>query len=210
MKKYKLLVNGIIFDGSAHKLTDVEVQKLVKHKTDNSISKWEELKDDLEDLIDGYDRHETNWWVAERVIINNSLNFHLFDEDGILLWTKRHDELSHIYDLADKYNIEDGFEDVEKSLDAVPYEGQENILLFYLINKGDFFSYDIESEEIPNFEDFAIVSQGLETPEYEIEFLEKVFYKNSELESELDFEFTKCQDLVIEVFTLDELDEDDD
>jgi hypothetical protein len=203
MKKYKLLVNGTIFDGSAHKLTDLEVQKLNKYKTDNSINKWEELYDDLEDLVEDYDRYETNWWNAERIMVTPSLNFVLLDEANNLLWTKKHEEISDIYDLADKYNIEDGFDDIEKSFDAVPYEDQENILFVYELLKGDYCSFEIDSEEIPNIEDFAIVSHCLETPDEEFEFLEKVFYKNIELDPNYDDQFEKGKLLVVELFTMD-------
>jgi hypothetical protein len=161
------------------------------------------LYDDLEDLVEDYDRYETNWWCAERILVTPSLNFVLLDEANNLLWTKKHDEASDIYDLADEYNIEDGFDDIEKSFDAVPDEDQENILLVYELLKGDFCSFEIDSDEIPNIEDFAIVSHCLETPDEEFELLEKVFYKNLELDPNYDDQFEKGKLLVVELFTLD-------
>jgi|GEM_PF-2278370 hypothetical protein len=201
MKTYKLTIQGMTFEGSAHKLTDEEVQKLVVFKEDNSIQDWPQLYGELPRLLDGYDPYATNWWHASRPFLDDTLHFVLRDDADEGVWDKKLDELSDLYDLADKYNLPDGFEDIKEPLDAVPYAGQENILLSYEMLKGTFASYTIESDETPEPKDFAIVRSSIETPKYELELVEKLFYKNQELEAEFNDGWLRGKELVVEVFT---------
>jgi hypothetical protein len=209
---YKLSVRGMTFEGSAHKLSDDEVQRLVDFKEENCSQSWTELYNELPKLLTGYDPQETNWWHAVRPCLDQALHFVLSDDGGQIFWDRKLDEIGELYDLHEKYNLPDGFEDTKESFDAVPAEGQENILFTYEMLKGIFGSYIIESTEVPQPKDFAIVPISIETPEYEVELLEKIFYKNQELEPDFDDEWVRGKQLIVEVFTSESLssDEDDD
>ena len=92
----------------------------------------------------------------------------------------------------------------------IKLEGKENILLVYETVKGTMFNLEIESEEEPKPTDFAVTVQSMETPQYEEELVSKVFFKGTELERSFDEEFFRGKSLTVELFTMDDLDSDDD
>ncbi len=204
-KKYKLSIHGTTFEGAAHKLSAEEARSLVAFKEANSIQSWIELYDELPKLLPGYDPRETNWWHAFRPCLDEALHFVLSDDEGQTFWDEGLDELAELYDLDDQYRLPDGFEDLKESFDAVPAEGQENILFSYEMLKGAFGTYIIEANEVPQPKDFAIVPTSIETPDYEVELLEKIFYKSQELEPDFDDSWVRGKQLVLEVFTSESL-----
>ena len=48
---YKLLMNGYYFQGSAHKLTSNEINKLHEFKKEKSYKSWEQMFSDLPDIL---------------------------------------------------------------------------------------------------------------------------------------------------------------
>ena len=206
MAKYKLLVNGLGIDGSAHSLTDEEVQNILSFKEKEGYQKLNEMYSDLPQILDGYDHYETNYWVTTTALDTESLHFVLVSENDEVVWDAKIKEL----DLTmENFEYSEDAEDHAKEIDAYPYEGRENILLVYETIKGTMFALEFESEEDPKPRDFAVTSQSMETPNYEEALISKVFFKGQELERNYDEENYRGKNLTIELFTMDDIDNDD-
>jgi hypothetical protein len=205
MSKYKLLINGFGMESSAHNLTSDEVKIILDAKEEGNHEELSEMYSMIPDLIENYDHYDTNWWVASRPYVNDRLMFVLTDEGGNVIWEKGWKELTDIYDLQDKYGDIPSLEDVSEVIDAYPHEGHENILCLIEDVKGTLCNYYIESDEAPKFEDFGFTAQSLESPIFDYEFMNKMFYKNQELEKEFDDEWVIGKSLEIYLFTLDDL-----
>jgi hypothetical protein len=207
MAKYKLLVNGYGLDGSAHTLTDEEVQTILSFKEKEGYQNLSEMYMDLPEILEDYDHYTTNYWVTTTTIATESLHFVLLSENGEVVWDVKLDELDR---LMDKFDYPENAEDHDKDINGVPYEGKENILLVYETTKGTMFGFDIESEEEPKATDFAVTIQSMETPKYEEELVSKVFFKGQEMERNYDEENYRGKSLTVELFTMDDLDNEDD
>ena len=206
MAKYKLLVNGFGIDGSAHSLTDEEVQNILSFKEKEGYQKLNEMYSDLPQILDGYDHYETNYWVTTTALDTESLHFVLVSENDEVVWDAKIKEL----DLTmENFEYSEDSEDHAKEIDAYPHEGRENILLVYETIKGTMFALEFESEEDPKPSDFAVTSQSMETPNYEEALISKVFFKGQELERNYDEENYRGKNLTIELFTMDDIDNDD-
>jgi hypothetical protein len=72
------------------------------------------------------------------------------------------------------------------------------------------FGFDIESDEEPKPTDFAVNFQSMETPDYEESLVSKMFFKGQEMERNYDEEAYRGKSLTVELFTMDDLDNDDD
>lgn len=207
MAKYKLLVNGFGIDGSAHSLTDEEVQNILSFKEKEGYQKLNEMYSDLPEILDDYDHYQTNYWVTTTTLDTESLHFVLVSENDEVVWDAKINELDK---LMENFEYPEDAEDHAKEIDAYPHEGRENILLVYETTKGTMFGLEFESDEEPKPSDFAVTSQSMETPNYEETLISKVFFKGQELERNYDEENYRGKNLTIELFTMDDLDSDDD
>lgn len=207
MAKYKLLVNGYGMDGSAHTLTDEEVQTILSFKEKEGHNTLDEMYNDLPEILEDYDHYMTNYWVTSTALANDSLHFVLVDEKDDVIWDVKFADLDR---AMENFEYPEDADDHAKSIDAYPYEGKENILLVYETVKGTMFNFEIESEEVPKPTDFAVTVQSMETPEYEEELVSKVFFKGTELERNFDEEYFWGKSLTVELFTMADLDNDDD
>ena len=207
MAKYKLLVNGYGLDGSAHTLTDEEVQTILSFKEKEGYQNLTELYMDLPEILEDYDHYMTNYWVTTTTIASESLHFVLVSENDEVVWDVKLDELDH---LMDRFEYPEDADEHEKEIDAYPHEGKENILLVYETIKGTMFGFDIESDEEPKPTDFAVNFQSMETPDYEESLVSKMFFKGQEMERNYDEEAYRGKSLTVELFTMDDLDNDDD
>lgn len=207
MAKYKLLANGFGIDGSAHSLTDEEVQNILSFKEKEGYQKLNEMYSDLPEILDDYDHYQTNYWVTTTTLDTESLHFVLVSENDEVVWDAKIDELDK---LMENFEYPEDAEDHAKEIDAYPHEGRENILLVYETTKGTMFGLEFESDEEPKPSDFAVTSQSMETPNYEEALISKVFFKGQELERNYDEENYRGKNLTIELFTMDDLDSDDD
>lgn len=206
MAKYKLLVNGYGLDGSAHSLTDEEVQNILSFKEKEGYKKLDEMYFDLPQILDGYDHYDTNYWVTTTALDTESLHFVLVNEDDEVVWDVKFKEMDF---LMENFEYPEDAEDHAKEIDAYPYEGRENILLVYETIKGTMFGLEFESEEAPKPSDFAVTFQSMETPNYEEVLISKVFFKGQELERKYDEENYRGKNLTIELFTMDDIDNQD-
>jgi hypothetical protein len=207
MAKYKLLVNGYGLDGSAHTLTDEEVQTILSFKEKEGYQNLTEMYMDLPEILEDYDHYMTNYWVTTTTIASESLHFVLVSENDEVVWDVKLDELDH---LMDRFEYPEDADEHEKEIDAFPHEGKENILLVYETIKGTMFGFDIESDEEPKPTDFAVNFQSMETPDYEESLVSKMFFKGQEMERNYDEEAYRGKSLTVELFTMDDLDNDDD
>jgi hypothetical protein len=206
MDKYSLLVNGTGFDGSAHVLTSEEVQKIRDFQVEAGYDSLGELYSDLPELLDGYDHYDTNYWVRSTAMATSRLHFVLVDDDEKIVWDVKPEELSGVNDETIGFKFPEDAEDHIKEIDAYPHEGKENILLVYEETKGTMIDFVVESDEVPKPIDFSFTIQSLETPEYELELIDKVFFKGNQLEPVYEQENYSGKGLTIEIFTMDDLD----
>ena len=207
MAKYKLLVNGYGLDGSAHTLTDEEVQTILSFKEKEGHKTLDEMYMDLPEILEDYDHYMTNYWVTTTTLANDSCHFVLVNEKDEVIWDVKFEDLDR---TMENFEYPENADDHTKEIDAYPHEGKENILLVYETVKGTMFNLEIESEEEPKPTDFAVTVQSMETPQYEEELVSKVFFKGTELERSFDEEFFRGKSLTVELFTMDDLDSDDD
>jgi hypothetical protein len=91
------------------------------------------------------------------------------------------------------------------SLDAYPHDAKPNILLFWQELIGSLVSFTIESDTQPKPTDFAHTNRCLETPNYELELIDKVFYKGKLLKREYDYEDYRGKNLTVELFTMEDV-----
>jgi len=207
MAKYKLLVNGYGLDGSAHTLTDEEVQTILSFKEKEGHKTLDEMYMDLPEILEDYDHYMTNYWVTTTAIDSERLHFVLVDEQENVVWDVKQDEMDR---FMENFEYPENADDHIKEIDAYPHEGKENILLVYETVKGTMFGFNIESDEQPKPSDFAVTGQSMETPNYEEQLIDKVFFKGQELERNYDEEHFWGKSLTVELFTMDDLDSDDD
>lgn len=206
MAKYKLLVNGLGLDGSAHVLTDEEVQTIFTYKEKEGHKTLDEMYMDLPEILEDYDHYMTNYWVTTTAIATESLHFVLVNEKDEVVWDVKSEEMDR---FMDKFKYPDNEDEHEKEIDAFPHEGKENILLVYETIKGTMFGFDIESDEEPKPTDFAVNFQTMETPEYEESLVSKMFFKGQEMERNYDEETYRGKNLTVELFTMDDVNNDE-
>ena len=208
--KYTLLVSGSCFEGSAHVLAENEVKILHEFKQKNGYESWEEMHSDLSTILENYNPDDTNYWVTSTALKTPRLHFVLLDENQNVIWDSKSNELSDIeddntwseYPDAIARLIENDWLSPTKSIDAYPHDEKPNILLVYQEVRGTLINFTIESDTQPNPKDFAHTTQSLETPEYELELVDRVFYRGQLLEREYDHENWRSKNLVVEVFTM--------
>jgi hypothetical protein len=211
--KYRLLMNGNCFEGSAHILSDSEVNEILEFQKVNDIESLSEMFEDLS-IILGESNYApdrlTNYWLNYTSIRDAELNFTLIDGHEKVLWRS-----TEIYDLeqtkwVDLVSIEDldipslsSYNAAGKAeLDAYPQDSKSNILFYFQESKGTLLSFTIESETKPMPSDFALISRALETPKYEFELIDKIFYKGNLLQRQYDYEEYRIDHMTIELFTL--------
>ena len=207
MAKYQLLVNGYGLDGSAHTLTNEEVQTILSFKEKEGHKTLDEMYMDLPEILEDYDHYMTNYWVTTTAIDSERLHFVLVDEQENVVWDVKQDEMDR---FMENFEYPENADEHIKEIDAYPHEGKENILLVYETVRGTMFGFDIESDEQPKPSDFAVTGQSMETPNYEEQLIDKVFFKGQEMERNYDEETYRGKSLTVELFTMDDLDNDDD
>ena len=204
MAKFNLLLGGYGIDGSAHVLTSEEVKKIRDFKEEAGYESLVDLYSDLPMLLDDYDHYDTNYWVTSSQLATPSLRFVLVDENEQVVWEAKMEDLSKTF--MDDFEYPEDADDSTKIIDAYPYDEKPNILLVYEEVKGTLVDFSVESDETPKPSDFAMTVQSMETPEYELELVDKMFFKGGELERKYDQEHYWGKGMNVELFTLEDLD----
>jgi hypothetical protein len=185
-------------------LTSEEVKKIRNFKEEAGYESLVDLYSELPMLLDDYDHYDTNYWVTSSQLATPSLRFVLVDENEQVVWEAKMEELSKTF--MDDFDYPEDADDSTKIIDAYPYDEKPNILLVYEEVKGTLVDFSVESDETPKPSDFAMTVQSMETPEYELELVDKMFFKGGELERKYDQEHYWGKGMNVELFTLEDLD----
>ncbi|MDA8699133.1 hypothetical protein N9M11_03325 [Flavobacteriaceae bacterium] len=214
--KFRLIMSGTCFDGSAHILSNDEVLKINNFKTKNDYSSLEEMYSELSTIL-GEENYIadllTNYWINKTSISNSSLNFILLDGNDNLIWRSQEilnlidtpwDEKvpDEIYEHIDTPVLESYIPSGNPECDAYPCDKRPNILFYYQELKGTLISYSIESDTEPKPEEFSHTCITLETPNEEIELVNNVLYKTQILQREYEYEDFRGKNLTVKLFTL--------
>lgn len=198
MSKYKLRVHGWELNASAQSLTNDQVEDLKEYKEENGHKDLSEMAWEIEGVVDGYEPFSTNMWVIDVPMDNDRLTFILEDENDNEIITFKLD------DMTDHYEIDEDYD--SNNYNGYPEEGgDENILLFLEENKGIVYGFNLELEEVPTPKDFSYVRGSIETPDGDWDFVDKVFFKGSEIEVDFDFQDTRGKALTVQLWTLNDV-----
>lgn len=195
MAKYKVRLHGWELNASAHSLTNEQVEDLKKYQEENGNEDLSEIAWEIETVVEEYEPFNTNMWVIDVPMDNDKLTFILEGEDGEEVTTFKLDDMTDHYEIDEDYDSD--------SRNGYPEEGgDENILLFLEENKGIVYGFNLESEEVPTAKDFSYVRGSIDTPDGEWDFVDKVFFKGTELEVDFDFQETRGKALTVQLWTL--------
>ena len=198
MVKCKLRVHGWELTASAHSLTNQQVESLKEYQEENGHDDLSEMAWEIETVVEDYEPFNTNMWVIDVPMDNDRLTFILEDENEQEITTFNLD------DMTDHYEVDENYEGNNRN--GYPEEGgDENILLFLEENKGVVYGFNLESEEVPTAKDFSYVRGSIDTPDGEWDFVDKVFFKGTELEVDFDFQDTRGKALTAQLWTLNDL-----
>lgn len=214
--KYRLIMSGNCFEGSAHILTDNEVRKIHKFKIKNGFDSLAEMHSELSSILgeENYvpDTH-TNYWMNLTAMKDSRLRFILSDENESNIWESQEicelEETPWVdlvpYEQLDIPTLTAYTAPGNASLDAYPHDAKPNILLYYQELRGTLVSFTIETDTQPKPTDFALTSRSLETPKYEIELVDMVLYKGQLLKREYQYEDYRGKNLTVELFTMEDV-----
>ena len=195
MAKYKVRLHGWELNASAHSLTNEQVEDLKEYQEENGNEDLSEIAWEIETVVEEYEPFNTNMWVIDVPMDNDKLTFILEGEDGEEVTTFKLDDMTDHYEIDEDYDSD--------SRNGYPEEGgDENILLFLEENKGIVYGFNLESEEVPTAKDFSYVRGSIDTPDGEWDFVDKVFFKGTELEVDFDFQETRGKALTVQLWTL--------
>lgn len=198
MAKYQLKVYGWELNGSAHSITDQQVEDIKQYQEENGYDDLSEMAWDLETVVEGYEPFSTNMWVIDKPMDNDRLSFIIADENGEDIRTFNLDE------MTDHYEIDEDYESIDYQ--GYPTEGEhENVLLFLEENKGLVYGFNFESDETPTPKDFSVIPGTIGTEEGDWDFIDKVFFKGTELEVDYDFQNTNGKALTVQLWTLNDV-----
>jgi hypothetical protein len=103
--------------------------------------------------------------------------------------------------MTDHYEIDENYESIDYH--GYPSEGEnENVLLFMEENKGVVYGFNFESEETPTPADFSYIPGTIGTDYGDYDFIDKVFFKGSELEVDHNFQATNGKGVTVQLFTI--------
>ncbi len=199
MAKYILKLQGLELHASAHSLTNQEVTDIKAYQEENGYKSLSEMDLEIENVINDYEPFVTNMWTVDVPMDSDGLNFILQDETGKEVSTFK------IHELTDHYEVDEDYE--SKSCNGYPEEdGEENILLYIEEYKGIVYGMSFESNETPTPKDFSYIPGCISTPDGDLDFIDKVFFKGTELEIDFDFQDTKGKNLTVQIWTLEDVD----
>lgn len=168
--KYKIKTYGWSFEAIGITLTDEQVELVKKEMENEGYDELHEIRFELDPLLD-IDIWDGDLFHMTKPFNNGSLYFQIEDESGNVVKE---------FEIGDIPNPNDSEDEPEYVLiDAFPKtEGDKNILLTIDENKGGIFEFEIESDEIPQENDFSYIMGSIETPDGDWDFIDEITYKN--------------------------------
>ncbi len=182
MSKYKLEIYGWSIESTGHSITDEQINKiqdLIKLKECDEL--WE-VRFDIEDEGIIQDLYNPDLWHISKALDNDRICFIITDENDEKILTFNNQDINDFYEV------------LGDTADDIPYEGYlsipgegdksnvNNILITVDVNKGGVCEFELfESDTLPTAKDFCYQSGNIETPDYDWDFVSKVFFKGIEL-----------------------------
>ena len=180
--KYKLEIYGWSFEAMGHSITDKQVKSIQNLMKIIGFNELWEVRNDLEEegIID--DLYNPDLFHKSRGLSNDALWFVVSDENNkeVLNFT--------VKDIGDFYDT------LGNAADDVPYErylaipglGEsseiDNILSIFDESKGGITDFEpFASEIVPKPCDFCYQNGEIGTPNFEWEYVSKVYFKGKEL-----------------------------
>jgi len=168
MQSYKVLVSG----------WENHFRTFGLDKSDIETIKDILMKNDTDDIVSVYEEIETMLSLAGMELMDISRpHFNLEN-----LWFKIEDSDNNVVCefIGTEINNHEEFyddEDLSESFDIMMDEEFENVMLFVDEYKGGLFELNIESDTVPVSSDFSFVSGSVVAPNFEIDFISKIFFK---------------------------------
>jgi hypothetical protein len=204
MKEYRLEVYGYEIYASAHSLTYEKVQRIQKLMKDKGYDELIECRWDLEetDILD--DLACGDLFNVSKALNNGHIHFSVIDEtDGNTVIEFEISELGDYYELLGNDDfIEKNYPNQEYSANPKNLEGIDNILLIVEKNKGGIVDFLFESDEVPTANNFCVLGGEIETPDGDLDFISKYFYKGLPLEVNENLD-NNTKSTTIEIYTKD-------
>ena len=176
--KYKIEIYGWSMESMGFTLTDKQLEEIETIIKDNSVDELWEVRFDLDDVLDV--------WEPDLFHINNPF------DNGTMYCTVMDEKNNKVIEFNND-DMGDVYENVEDLDNLYPYEGYivhttsldgdvKNTMLIMDENKGGIYEMCFESDEVPKPSDFSIMGGSIDTPDGEIDFVSRVFFKNKVLE----------------------------
>jgi hypothetical protein len=199
MKKFKLTVSGWSINASAHNVSNEIVDKINQHKFEMDVEDLTDLMGDLEEIVPGYSMFSTNMWVLERPTISEKVFLQILDEDLKLVEKFELSQIDDVMDTDDDTELEiEYFSIIPNGVDT------QNVLYVQEDNKGLICSFDLLSDDVPEIEDFTFSTSYIETPEGDLEILDRIFWRGVELEMSYDMQEVSGKSIKVELIEFDE------
>jgi len=165
--KYTLNTYGWSGEFIGKSLSKNETEQIEKLKEDRGVEELWEIRFDIDDEME-FDIWDGDLVHINRPFNNGTVHFELIDANG---------------DVVLKFDIDEVIpSDVElTSYDVFPTKTED---VFFTVdeNKGGIFSYDFESDVVPEIVDFTYTQNVIDTPEGFWEIIDGIQYKGQELE----------------------------
>lgn len=201
LQTYTVKVSGWELNGSAHSLTKEQVKQLKDYQEEMGIEDLNEIAFGIEDVIEGYYPFDTNMWVISKPFdIPNNTYFTVDNENDV---TVLEFPLSKIESRSEE---DDPLFEYPDTHQGYPMEdNNEDILLFMEENKGLVCEFKFYSNEPPKLEDFTYVTNFIETPDGDWDYIETLYFKNKELEMTYEEQWVRGKALTVELWSLSDL-----
>lgn len=193
--KYKVKTYGWSFESIGISLTDEQVEIIKQKMEDEGYDELHELRFELDELLD-IDIWGGDLFHMTKPFNNHSFYFQIEDENG---------EVVKEFGIRDVPNPNDVYDEpIYTTINAIPTsDGVKNILYIIDENKGGIFEFEIESDEIPNEQDFSYINGVIETPNGDWDFIDNIVYK-SEICEIVDYLDNTGKASTIELYYLEE------
>ncbi len=165
--KYTLNTYGWSGEFIGKSLTKEQTNQIESLKEDRGVDELWEIRFDIDDEMD-FDIWDGDLLHVNKPLHNGTAHFEVVDENG---------------EIVLKFGIED-IEPLDIDLDPYEVYPTENADVFFTMdeNKGGYCSYDFESDEVPQIEDFSFTHTTVDTPEGFWEVIESFLFKGDDLE----------------------------